>query len=829
MKKETLVAQLLSYLIVSDKQIHSNEIKLLEEFWQAHEFSKDEQSICLDILGDKNDASHFDELLSCIDKLNFEDEEKQQLIALLCELIVCDMHIDDSEHAVLEKIAKQLKFYDYKHILNAAHNQAMGLKRESESKYRPKPNTLGLKVRSFFSFGRTKKEINRKINRFLLQGPKYGEAIRSGAAVAAHDMEFIAEVIKENSKIANECLEVAKKTLKNNAKNNTSKESEELYKNINSFIDVLENKVLHAVRENKEILNRKKRAMNYFTISFLGKTKAGKSTLHAVMTGSGNAFIGSGSQRTTRFNRVYEWDNVRVIDTPGIGAAEEGGRTDEEIARSVIDETDVLCYLVTSDNIQKTEFDFMESIRAKNKPIIILLNVKKDFTRPKPIFDKFLQDPHYWAERNDEENIQGHINHINDYLGQLENFNTDLVKIIPVQLLAARLSNDENYQAHKEKLYEGSHIDYFLDYIRESIVDSVALRRSQTIIDGTAHYINENIKDIAKLHASYVEFVQKIKTKKSSLLKKLKNDQKKVTENCLQDMDALFGKFQEQLNVFAENHYDLKKEVLEKAWNTYAKGTMKIEERVEEVLRKNIEQEQKDIQDYLSDLAADIDSFFNYRNAELPTSGLFNTKRLFSGLGVALGAVGATVLLAAKTKLVLALFGAAAGPIGWVLVGAGVLVGVLSKLLKSKEKKRQEAIKNLSSNLQKSMEENREQLYKQIPQIIEGFIGEMSGKIEKILSQIQSGAETIEKNSNTLLHQYKRSFGKTNQYFAKRICDFCTGNIKSKLEPSDYAGILVERDYGKAIRIRANISFPRRKIENLQKILQESVHITKSN
>ena len=34
--------------------------------------------------------------------------------------------------------------------------------------------------------------------------------------------------------------------------------------------------------------------MNSYTISFIGKTKAGKSTLHAVITGEGDDFIGRG-------------------------------------------------------------------------------------------------------------------------------------------------------------------------------------------------------------------------------------------------------------------------------------------------------------------------------------------------------------------------------------------------------------------------------------------------------------------------------------------------------------------------------------------------------
>ncbi|WP_426273821.1 GTPase [Exiguobacterium sp. R-17] len=68
-------------------------------------------------------------------------------------------------------------------------------------------------------------------------------------------------------------------------------------------------------------------------MSFLGKTKAGKSTLHAVLSGKGKDAIGVGKQRTTRNNRVYTWEGLRIIDTHGIGAPH--GKSDEDIAKSV--------------------------------------------------------------------------------------------------------------------------------------------------------------------------------------------------------------------------------------------------------------------------------------------------------------------------------------------------------------------------------------------------------------------------------------------------------------------------------------------------------------
>ena len=41
----------------------------------------------------------------------------------------------------------------------------------------------------------------------------------------------------------------------------------------------------------------------------------------------------------------------------GIGAP--GGKTDEEIAESIVDESDVIWFLVKNDSIQESEFEFL--------------------------------------------------------------------------------------------------------------------------------------------------------------------------------------------------------------------------------------------------------------------------------------------------------------------------------------------------------------------------------------------------------------------------------------------------------------------------------------
>jgi GTPase Era involved in 16S rRNA processing len=62
------------------------------------------------------------------------------------------------------------------------------------------------------------------------------------------------------------------------------------------------------------------------------------------------------------------------VDTPGIAAA------DEAEALKAVDGADLICYVVTSDSIQESEFAFLKKLKDKTKPLLILLNVQKDLT-----------------------------------------------------------------------------------------------------------------------------------------------------------------------------------------------------------------------------------------------------------------------------------------------------------------------------------------------------------------------------------------------------------------------------------------------------------------
>ena len=89
------------------------------------------------------------------------------------------------------------------------------------------------------------------------------------------------------------------------------------------------------------------------------------------MCGEGDLFIGKGSQRTTRFNRVFSWKGLKIIDTPGIGAGEADGAKDTEIAMRVISQADMICFVVADDTITEEVFTVLDRIAEYHRPMII--------------------------------------------------------------------------------------------------------------------------------------------------------------------------------------------------------------------------------------------------------------------------------------------------------------------------------------------------------------------------------------------------------------------------------------------------------------------------
>lgn len=739
---QNCVFLLACHLIVADGEINTKEISVLENYFHvdnSKELSIEKQKIFSD---DENKKS-IDELLLELKEEQLTEEHKKEIIELLSDIAFSDNYISAQEQELIEYIAQCLQV-DYKDILS---QKSILNEQEIEStRLKLYQKLIGKIQKTVYNNFLNKDSEKNMDNLFGSLG--FSTVIEKISDEAIIDLNSVTEIIKKT----NEDLVIGKQEIDKLTYPQTSR------KEVEQIIDVVQGTKNHfntminsSLAENLAILDKKKRNFRYFTIAFMGRTKAGKSTFHKIITQEKNDDIGVGKLRTTRYNHSWYWDKLRIVDTPGIGAP--GGDVDTEIAKSIIDEADLICYIVTSDAIQETEFDFFETIKERNKPLYIILNVKSNLTESIRL-KRFLRDPHRWRECNGPQSIQGHFDRIRERLDG--KYNMDAVKVIPIHLLAAQLamqekeSNPENYKS----LIEGSNIMEFIRSVKKEVYESGSLKKSLSVIDGTAyqiHLFHQQLQsDIIQLKKS----TELLKKKNNSLKVFFQSESSKLTSN----IDKLFNSTQVELNnyatSFADTNYENKN--VGKTWEEDSVVRNKISY-LNEQIKTSLNRFNKEVKERIEEISSDIKFIDKISSTvSVQTDTIHNTK---SGVRIA-----GTICAIIFTNLW--------NPLGWgalgALIGSSIIaavVGFFTSLFESKGEKIKKAKKKLREQLYENIEENiktykKETLDKIHPSIslmnnrLKNLLGTSIDEVEqliRILEDIQEKCIGKEQNINALI------------------------------------------------------------------------------
>jgi GTP-binding protein EngB required for normal cell division len=560
----------------------------------------------------------------------------------------------------------------------------------------------------------------------------------------------------------------------------------------------------------QESLRAKERALNHFSITFMGRTKAGKSTLHAIVTDDGWDAIGVGKQRTTRLNRVYEWKNIRIIDTPGIGAP--GGQSDEEIAKSIIDESDVICYVVTNDSIQESEFGFLQLLKEKAKPLIILLNVKNNL-RDSRRLEHFLKNPDKLFEMDGQSGLSGHIERIRRYAQ--EHYANDYFDIVPVMLLAAQLSREPEHEKKKQELFKASRMQDFLDSIRVSLVNHGAIRRSQTLLGSTVGAIYHPNKWVNQQALVYEKLTETLKNKREGIQKDIRKAAKDAKDSLIQQIDSIFQDTINAIPSFAEDHWDSKEIAMKLGWETNLKA-LRFEKRLKIAYEETSKKFNKEVQEVLEEIGNELQliselgsSDFNFPEQDS------NNFRDFVRIGGGILGIAGTII---------ALF--AAAPVG-IFIGIGTtVVSMMTGLFKSKDEKRREAVINISTSLKSQLNTQRQKTLQQAHREFGKYSDSVTTNINIYFEELIAGLEAIA----TQLEEAKKKLSGTANYlnraYAKRIIDWSTEQQETLTDKCINQTIArVERDFGRSMKIvtKSKVQRLKKSLEDIKHILQEDI------
>ncbi|QLE40155.1 GTPase [Nostoc sp. C052] len=814
---------LLTHIMCADEQIHSEEAKALRELAQKTNLgtytieemekilSQDENFVSVENVARKIQQSE-------------QSEAMRQMIAIA----YIDGYFSPLEREMVKHIAK---------IWNWSNSKIETLLEETE-----KFNTVKFashnKDKSEFSVGArllkgidsvlsralvdlakvAPENIGHKIDKLrkeiLLAGPGYDDAIQRCTVIANEDYKYA-----ENS------LQSACSTLADLAKNleiyteqiqqktsskGQAKTAKEVAKQLDSTRKYLTFEALEELDRVSESLRAKQRALKHFSIAFIGKTKAGKSTLHAIITGDGWDAIGVGKQRTTRFNRVYEWKNIRIIDTPGIGAP--GGKSDEEIAESIIEESDVICYVVTNDSIQETEFKFLQLLKEKAKPLIVLLNVKNNL-RDSRRLEHFLKDSEKLFVMNSTNGLSGHIERIRRYAKQ--HYANDYFDVIPVMLLAAQMSREAEHQEHKDKLFKASHIQDFLDAIRVSLVDYGVIRRSQTLLGSTVGAIEEPNKWVTKELEAYQNLTNHLKNMHEKFREGIKKESRNSQEYLQQQIKAVFKDAFDAIQDFAEENWDTDENKLKSRWENRLK-ILKFQDRLNNAFEKSGKNFNDEVEHLLKEIGNELQLIARLGE------GNFNFNKQSNISFKDMLRIGSAVI--AVTTSITMLF--AVPPLG-IIMAIGTVISTFTNFFKSKKEKQLEAAKKINQSLNNQLEEYQRQTLAKAKEEFSKHCNAINVNINNYFDELIQGIEKINKQLVKAESRLYNSADHLNHVYAKRIIDWCF----DKYEPLTDEGIIktidkVERDFGRSITIQTKSELKFRKSqETINRVLQEDVSI----
>lgn len=436
-------------------------------------------------------------------------------------------------------------------------------------------------------------------------------------------------------------------------------------------------------------LAKQKRSLDFFNVMLFGRTMAGKSTIREAITRGDGQTIGKGAQRTTRDVKEYEWNNLRIIDTPGFGAY--NGQEDTQIAHEILEQSDVVLFMLNSDSIQESTFVELEHVHKLNKPLIFVLNMKKDLENDGNR-RRALKSPEKYIFK--EEDIQGHADRLKNLAGRA-GINPNTVRIIPIHAQAAFLativSGEEGSQLH-----ELSRIDKVLNALIDEVEGNGPIRRVQTFLDSSLHHVDEQ----SLLILSQRDRLTKLLPQYESSLTRISQWKVKTLRDAprllSKEVDLAFKPLIDSVADFIDDH--IEDDNATRAWDRHYKS-LKITNKIEQSVQALAEQVVEELHDFNREMNEGLEITSSFEVAHNGQKFSESDFKRINGWGSAIaGVVSAIAFLNAWN------------PVGWVAAGIGIVFSIFSFFSDSRAKKLKEAKSKQRQALLEDIEKSKKKI-----------------------------------------------------------------------------------------------------------------------
>lgn len=472
----------------------------------------------------------------------------------------------------------------------------------------------------------------------------------------------------------------------------------------------------------------------------------------------------------------------------------------------------MICYVVTNDSIQESEFQFLKLLKEKAKPLIVLLNLKHNL-RDSRRLEHFLKNPNKLFSLEGKSGIGGHIERIRRYAQQ--HYANDYFDIVPAMLLAAQLSNEPEHKERKEKLYKASRIQDFLDSIRESLIKHGAIRRSQTFLGSTVGAIESPYNWLTQQVEDYQQLTNTLENKRQTIQKEIEKARKDALEYLEQQIEETFKDAFNAIPSFAERYWDASEKAMNDGWKTKL-DSIGFEKRLKNAYEKAGEKFKQEVEEILKELGKELQlisklmgSSFKFNRQDSDTF----LKHAFAIGGSILGLIGGVLVFS--------------NPVGWAFIAAGTIFSITSNFFKSKADKRKEAVLKISVSLRKQLDDGKKTVLKKTKDEFKKYCDSSTNSINTYFEELIAGLNAITAQLQVAKSQLDNTANYLNRAYAKRIIDWGSEQYETLNNESINKTIAeVERDFGSSLKIQTLSKYQlKRSQDEIKHVLQEDIYV----
>ncbi len=659
--------------------------------------------------------------------------DRQALFELLVDLLAIDGHVDPREIQTLALLTEKLglPLRPLEQLLQEAApriapirerlNQPLPTPRKRVRLLRRTDRLLGQRRIDQWAARLGQQPTLRRWRRETFFNHKaYAESLEQMRLLTAELMPTTQEVLQNSTTALETLREQFQAVTAGLIGDELPKDSQEqLSALLNGVRERLDQLVQQDLGELRNDLLAKQRSLDRFCMAAVGRTKAGKSTLITTLTGRDQGAIGDGRQGFTRYNRAYNFCGIRLIDTPGIGAAggqgessEQAEQRDSAVARSIFPETDLVCFVIDSDSTVPCTRDMMQQLHQRGKAFLILLNVKASLQGGRDLLRSRLEAK--FAAKG-EQAISGNIAAIRRDLAKAIGVReAEAIPIIPIHAKAAFKAGQVTDPIDAEEWRELSRLDRFLEQLDQLITQQAPELRRRTLRDNPRQELERIVGDLDALAQTLDAQAAIFGETEVSATKQVTEIFADLKSSLRHRVEKLFQQLEVEATTFSADHYHKSGKEIERRWRQVLEKfdlNQKLKDELtwlKSELATRLEELQADILERLQfqvgtvNLKHRLDFSFDIGFEE-------NMRRTINlGFKVLSGVLGIAVVA----------LGVVAWPIGLAAALVGMMPAILDWFLPNAEARRQEARNSLKCKLLDTLVEPRVQIATQFEEIL---------------------------------------------------------------------------------------------------------------